>query len=401
MNASRHLMAALAALAVLGASARAGDLKWKQHTINGRSEFEAAGVFDVDGDGRLDIVSGDTWYRGPEWTPYPVRDVTRQGSYFNDFATLPVDVNGDGRTDFVTCAYFSQDVAWIENPGSKGKEWTYHEIDKPGRSEAGVFVDLTGDGIPEVLPNTVNTVVFYTLTKAGPEPVWTKVDLGKEAAGHGVGSGDVNGDGRVDILTLKGWLEAPETPLTDAWTFHPDWQLGPAGIQILARDVNGDGLSDVVWGMGHNFGLYWLEQGKADDGKPTWTKHVIDESYASVHTLMWADLDGDGQDDEMLTGKRVYAHEKEPGDVEASTIAYYTFDTPSQSWTKHTIFQGEPARDAPADPKQRSAQKDFPPGTAGTGLQMTVIDIDADGDNDIVCPGKSGLYWFENLGPSS
>src|ERR1700677_782946 len=83
----------------------ADEPKWKQLTINGRSEFKAAGVFDVDNDGKLDIVAGDTWYQAPDWKPYHVRDVKRQGSYYNDFATMPLDVNGDGFSDFVTCSY--------------------------------------------------------------------------------------------------------------------------------------------------------------------------------------------------------------------------------------------------------------------------------------------------------
>ena len=88
---------------------RADEPRWKQHTINGQSEFEAAGVFDVDNDGKLDIVAGDTWYQAPDWKPYHVRDVKRVGTYYNDFATLPLDVNGDGNTDFVTCSYFGQE----------------------------------------------------------------------------------------------------------------------------------------------------------------------------------------------------------------------------------------------------------------------------------------------------
>jgi uncharacterized protein (DUF3820 family) len=62
------------------------------------------------------------------------------------------------------------------------------------------------------------------------------------------------------------------------------------------------------------------------------------------------------------------------------------------------IFQGEPAKNAPAKSGERVALKDFPPGTAGTSLQITAVDIDKDGDIDLVCPGKSGLYLFENLG---
>ena len=403
MSFARHVrpFAAMAALACAGLTASGAEPVWKQHTINGKSAFESAGVFDVDKDGRLDVVSGDTWYQAPDWTPHHVRDVQRQGTYLNCFATLPMDVNGDGFTDFVTCAYFSRNVGWVENPGKVGKYWTYHEIDLPGSSEAGVLVDLTGDGVPEVLPNATNEVVWYELEKKGPEPSWKKHDFGKEAAGHGVGSGDVNGDGRVDLLTPKGWFEAPADPRNDTWAWHPEWNLGGAGIQILARDIDGDGLSDVVWGNGHDFGLFWMAQEKDKDGKRSWSKRMeIDKTIASVHTLMWADLNGDGRDDELVTGKRVYAHEIEPGATDGSVVAYYRFDKAARSWTKHVIFQGEPAKNAPAKGHERDAQKDFPPGTAGTGLQMTAIDIDKDGDLDLICPGKSGLYWFENTGPA-
>ena len=94
-------------------------------------------------------------------------------------------------------------------------------------------------------------VVWYELEK-GHDAVWKKHDFGNEAAGHGVGSGDVNGDGRIDLLTPKGWFEAPSDPRNATWAWHPEWDLGAAGIQILARDVDGDGLSDVVWGNGHD-----------------------------------------------------------------------------------------------------------------------------------------------------
>jgi len=167
---------------------------------------------------------------------------------------------------------------------------------------------------------------------------------------------------------------------------------------MLARDVDGDRLADLVYGMGHNYGLFWLKQSAGADGKRTWTKAEIDPTIASVHTLLWADFDGDGKAEELVTGKRVYAHEIEPGATDASVVAWYDFDKSSKRWAKHVIFQGEPAKDAPAKGPERDAMKDFPPGTAGTGLQVTAIDIDRDGDVDLVCPGKSGLYLFENLG---
>src|SRR5207248_7792680 len=127
-------------LAVAAGPAFAGEPRWKQHTINGKSEFEAAGVFDVNNDGKLDVVSGDTWYEAPDWKPHHVRDVSRTGTYLNCFATLPVDVNKDGFTDFVTCAYFTKNVGWVENPGKSEKAWAYHPIDLPGSSEAAALV---------------------------------------------------------------------------------------------------------------------------------------------------------------------------------------------------------------------------------------------------------------------
>ncbi len=382
----------------------ADEPAWKQHTINGKSEFEAAGVFDVDNDGKLDIVSGGFWYQAPDWKQHPVRKITRTGTYLNCFGTLPVDVNGDGNTDFVTCSYFERNVGWVENPGKIGAAWTYHQVDVPGPSEAAAFVDLSGDGVPDILPNAVNVVVWYEVKKkeSGPGFDLVKHDLGTAAAGHGVGSGDLNGDGRLDLLTPKGWFEAPGTAAgaSATWAWHPDWQLGATGIQILARDVDHDGLVDLVYGMGHDFGLYWAKQTAGEGGKRTWTRAPIDSTVASVHTLLWADLDGDGKAEELVTGKRVYAHEIEPGATDGSLVAWYKFDTAKKAWTRHVIFQGEPAKNAPARAQDRLALRDFPAGTAGTGLQLTAIDIDHDGDLDLVCPGKSGLYLFENLSRS-
>lgn len=373
--------------------------QWKTHSINDQSPYEACGAADFNGDGRIDIFCGDSWYEAPSWKQHKVRDVPASGPnphYYEDFCDAPLDVNGDGRMDIVTCNYFGKRVGWVQNPGGDATQpWIEHEIDLPGNMETGELLDINGDGQPDFLPNTGNVVVWYELTAKTPEVKWTKHDLGKEGAGHGVGAGDVNGDSRVDIITPKGWYEQP-AKASDTWMFHGEFQLGSAGILIHGRDVDGDGLTDIVWGMGHGFGLYWLRQSKSDDGSRTWTKLTIDDTFSQVHVLLYTDLDGVGEP-ELVTGKRVYAHEVEPGDTDGSVIYSFQYDRTNAKWNRQTIFQGEPALNAPKNAKDRWALKDFPRGTAGTGLQIAAVDIDQDGDIDLVCPGKSGLYLIENL----
>jgi uncharacterized protein (DUF3820 family) len=395
----QSVFSACLSVLVISSAGLAGEprsLPWKQHIINDQSPYEACGTADFNGDGRIDIFCGDSWYEAPSWTRHKVRDVPASGPnphYHEDFADSPLDVNGDGRPDIVTCNYFGKRVGWVQNPGGPATAaWQEHEIDLPGNMETGEMVNLVGDAQPEFLPNVGSTVVFYELTSRNPVQ-WTRRDLGAEGAGHGVGAGDLNSDGRNDVITPKGWYEQ----LADGgWSFHAEFALGAAGIMILGYDVDGDQLQDVLYGNGHGFGLYWLRQTKQPDGSRQWQKQTIDDTFSQVHTLVLAQLDGEGEP-ELVTGKRVYAHESEAGATDGSVVFYFQYDRKAGTWQKHTVFQGDPAVNAPENARDRWALKDFPKGSAGTGLQMSVVDIDADGDLDLVCPGKSGLYLFENL----
>ncbi len=374
------------------------NLSWKKHTINDQSPFEAAGAADFNGDGKTDVFSGDSWYEAPSWKRHKVREVApgTNPHYYEDFADLPMDVNGDGHVDIVTCAYFSRSVGWVENPGDATKPWIEHNIDKPGPSETAELLDVNDDGKIDFFPNSVRVVTWYELSDTKPEVKWTKHDLGTEGASHGLGYGDINLDGRTDIITGKGWYEQPADSTSDKWPFHGEFQLGAASMMILGRDFDGDGDTDILWGMGHDFGLFWLKQSKDQDGNRVWTKDRVDPTFSQVHMLHLADLDGDSQP-EVVTGKRVYAHEAEPGATDAPCIYSFHYDQEKSVWVKRIIYEGKPAIDAPKDAKDRWALKDFERGSAGTGLQIDSADMDNDGDIDLVCPGKSGLYWFENL----
>ena len=152
--------------------------------------------------------------------------------------------------------------------------------------------------------------------------------------------------------------------------------MGHASIPILVWDVDGDRDSDIVWGLGHNYGLFWLEQKSDGSSKRQWVKHKIDDSWAQPHYLLLADLDNDGRN-ELVTGKRYHAHNgKDPGGEDPLCVYYYKFNRASRAWARHTLHEG---------------------GRVGFGINTGVADMDADGDIDIVAPGKSGLYLFENL----
>ena len=350
---------------------------FRLHVINADSRFEAAGIADINRDGKLDIFCGGFWYEAPAWKKHFVRDVTEQGNYYYDFANLPMDIDGDGWPDIANGAWHNKKLFWLRNPGRAGGEFEVIDIDTPGNIETAMAADINSDGQLDLLPNIMSQAAWYEFSpdKSSPNDAeWTKHQLPKQAATHGIGAGDINGDGRCDIITPNGWLEQTKNQ-DEPWRWHAEFGLGHASIPILVHDVDADGDADIIWGMGHNYGLYWLEQGASGD-KRLWQKHLIDDSWSQPHFLILADLDNDGTD-ELITGKRVHAHNgNDPGGNDPPCVYYYKFDLKEKQWRRHIIHEG---------------------GNVGLGISTAALDIDADGDIDIVAPGKSGLFLLENL----
>jgi hypothetical protein len=352
---------------------RPGEIAFEKHTID-LGASESAAVADIDGDGKLDIISGEHWYQAPSWTRHKFRTLPFQDNYVDNFGDMPLDVNGDGRMDIVSGSYFTRKLYWMENPGKQG-EWKEHTIDSGYPMEFALQVDLVNDGKKrQILPEYDKLdapLAWYEIQNGA----FVKHVVSNNSYGHGIGVGDVNGDGRNDILTPKGWFEAPPDPRTGTWTWHPDFELGSVGFMYVL-DVNGDGRNDIVTSMAHNDGIFWMEQGEA--GK--WTRHMIDESWSQSHAMTMADLNRDGKMD-FVTGKRYMAHNgRDPGEREPLGVYWYEYtksdDGKSVVWIRHVI--------------------DYSTRTGG-GLQIPVVDIDGDGDLDIVTAGKSGLFLFENL----
>jgi FG-GAP-like repeat len=369
------------------------EILFRKHPIDLGSASESCAVVDVNRDGRLDIVSSENWYeqgspltrgQGVRWIGHRFREVGYNSFYIENLIDIGVDVNGDGFTDIVSSSYWSKPFTWWENPGHEDKAWRETVIASHSPVEFVFLVDILGTGKPlQLLPQFGNPkapLAWYELVGKGTGARWVSHEVSSQSYGHGIGAGDINADGRTDIITPKGWFEAPVDRRNEKWNFHPEFELGATGF-VYAVDINGDKLPDLVTSLGHDYGIFWFEQRKKTTGERTWDKHVIDNSWSQAHALSLADLNGDGQP-ELVTGKRFMAHNgRDPGEREPLGVYWYEWLTVNGrlEWKRHII-----------DYSTR----------AGGGMQIPVVDIDGDRDLDVVTPGKSGLFFFEQIDSS-
>lgn len=339
---------------------------------------EACAIADFNNDGVLDVSAGRNWYAGPDYISRPLREIAEFGKdYLENNGEHALDVNGDGWVDILSGSFIPKEVYWYENPGeeglARGKLWKKHLLaTTAAKNEITWMHDLNGDGIPEYIANSWqanNPQLFWTLNRRGTTPVLEKQKIGC-CNGHGIGFGDVNSDGREDILFGNGWYERPQQDaMTREWILHEDWNWKHASCPMIVTDLNGDGRNDIIYGNGHDYGLFWMEQLASTDGKTHWQRHLIDDSWSQAHALAWIDLDGDGNKD-LVTGKRVRGHSgKDPGSDEVPNLYYYSWDSRTLSFTRHRIAEG-----------------------VGTGLFIRSADLDKNGKPDLAVSGKSGTY---------
>jgi len=302
----RVLLLSLAFSSLLSAGGPSPEIDFRRHVLDlGRNE--ACAVADINGDGKLDIVSGEHWYEAPDWKQHAYRSVYFWNNYIDDFSDLPLDVDGDGDIDIVSVGWGGRQIVWLENPGKGEGMWKESVVDSGSPVEFAFLVDLDNDGKrDEVLPQfggREGATAWYEPESAGGKVVWKKHVASERLYGHGIGAGDLNGDGRTDILAPKGWLEAPEDPRKGPWTLHEDYAFDKHTGFLHVFDVNGDGTNDIVTTHAHDYGILWLKQGRKD-GRRTFEPRKIDDAWSQAHAMTMADLTGDGYP-ELVTGKRL------------------------------------------------------------------------------------------------
>lgn len=354
---------------------------------------EGCALGDYNRDGKLDVSAGEFWYAGPAFTEKkPLRKLEKfQTDYLTNNGEHAHDVNGDGWLDIISGSFADPKVYWYENPKAEGLKqgalWQQRVLIDTGlgQNEWTEMRDLDGDGVPEYCVNSwgpLNAMMSYRLARdSSGQPVlqpWVIQKGGPFVNGHGMGFGDINMDGLEDIIFGNGWYERPrDGATTKPWVRHPDWSFPHASTPMLVIDLTGDGRNDVIWGHGHNYGLYWEERRDDNkDGSTNWRHNLIDDKISQAHCLVWEDIDNDGQP-ELITGRRVKAHSgKDPGDNEPGAVFYYKWNKAALQFTKHLVAENGP----------------------GIGLQIRVADFDGNGWKDIAVPGKSGTHVLWNLG---
>ena len=375
------------------AASGATDPVFKKTVLDSFFLAEGAAIADFNGDGHADVVAGAKIFHGPEFTKSsafrPPHAFDRL-SYSNNFLTFTDDFNADGRPDVLVIGWPGKEAFWFENPGAAvTADWPQHLAYFNVDSESPGFVDVDGDGLAEIVASSGARLGYMQRNAQQPTAPWSFHPIsppGKwQRYTHGIGMGDVNGDGRPDFLEANGWWEQPVSLQGDpVWKFHPQ-SFGSGGAQMYAYDVNGDQRADVITSIAaHGYGVSWFEQVPSGTGASTWIEHEITSRHAGEeisgvqfsqpHALALADVDGDGLKD-LITGKRHWAH-GDKGDPEPNAPAVLY-------WFKLT---------------RETAGATFAPylidNDSGVGCQFPVGDLNGDGRPDIATANKRGVFVF-------
>jgi hypothetical protein len=377
MRSSAAACLAMACGVLVASAAGAEKIAFVKTQLDTAFRSEGVCVGDFNGDGRLDIAAGSVYYAAPDWKMHVFDSEARQfdpRQYSNSFCNFADDLNGDGRTDILVVDWPGKQTWWFEQPAQPSGAWKRYTCIEETNNESPAYLDLDGDGRRELLCASGDR---YVIARRGDDPrkPWNLQILSESVPQwtgryyHGLGAGDINGDGLADVMIPHGYWTAPREKSPGVWAFHP-WNIQEKCAQMYAWDFDGDGDQDVLCSSAHAVGIWWYEQTPGG-----WVRHTIDDRFSQTHALCLADINGDGLPD-FVTGKRWWAHGP-TGDVDPNAPAVlYWYELQRRDgtahWTAHQIDDD-----------------------SGVGTQFEVTDVNGDGLLDVAIANKKGVYYFE------
>jgi hypothetical protein len=387
---SGSILCVLCASAVSDSSAFAGEPQFKKLTLTDKFYSEGATFGDINHDGKPDIVAGPYWYEGPDFKnkhEYYKAEEIDPLKYSQNFIAFTDDFNADGWADILIIGFPGEKTKWFENPQGKDGLWKEHIAFDVTDNESPTYADLDGDGKRELICCSGGQMGYAVPNAKDPASKWewhpVTPNQGYQRFTHGLGVGDVNGDGKMDLIENTGWWEQPASASQVPWKKH-DAKFSDAGSQMYAYDVNGDGVNDVIAAQhAHQYGIAWFEQ-KRDGDKIDWIKHLIVGTpteggetgvvFSQAHAVELVDIDGDGVMD-FVSGKRHWAH-GDHGDPEpnAPSVLYWfqlKRDGGKATYTAHKIDEA-----------------------SGVGTQVVAGDLNGDKKPGIIVGNKNGTFVF-------
>lgn len=391
-------MLALALLAASGLQA-ATQITWKRHQLHGDFYSEGAAIGDINGDGKPDVVAGPFWWEGPAFEKrhaYYEPKIFSINGYSDNFFAYVHDFNADQRNDILILGFPGKEARLYLNPGTQDdKPWPMHIVADVVDNESPVFTDVDGDGKPEIVCSTGGRFGWFAPNWEKPAEKWSFVyatdDMKVAKFTHGLGVGDVNGDGRMDLLEARRWWEntgrGTISGVKRADFIQHNFAAGVGGgAQMFAYDFDGNGTNDVFTALAaHRYGVsVFLQSVKsaASADQATWNRVMLaseqpqDNDYGIVfsqpHAAHLADIDGDGVKD-IVTGKRYWAHNGHDPDERGHRVIYW--------------YQTK---------RDGKGGVDFVPhlvdAESGVGVDVQVGDVNGDKLPDIVVGNKAGVY---------